>query len=228
MKFGIVNGEKVEPYPKAKGVCPHCDSEIIARCGKVKVWHWAHKRTSHCDHWWESETEWHREWKSHFPNEWQEISHVDSETGEKHIADVKNPFGLVIEFQHSPIKDEERISREEFYKSMIWVVDGRNHKNNFYIGLDGRPLQKSPLAFQINWYGRSRIFHNWGESQVKVFLDLGEDILWRLVKFDVIKKIGVVGFLPKKVFVDDCLKGINIHVTELKDDSENEKTHNNS
>ena len=228
MKFALVNGEKLEPFPKLNGVCPHCDSEMIAKCGKVKVWHWAHKRISHCDPWWESETEWHRKWKSHFPSEWQEISHFDSETGEKHIADVKNPFGLVIEFQHSPMKDEERISREKFYKQMVWVIDGcRNEldKGNFNIGLSG-PIQDSPLAYQINWYSQSRLLHDWGKSQVKVFIDFGEDILWRLVLYDNKRKMGAVSPLPKKAFINDCMKGVEISVAELSDENKNDSESN--
>ena len=74
MRFAIVDGQKVESSPKAKGVCPHCESEMTAKCGRVKVWHWFHKGKPPCDPWWESETEWHREWKDNFPKEWQEAA----------------------------------------------------------------------------------------------------------------------------------------------------------
>ena len=216
MKFALIKEEKVEPYPNGKGVCFNCGSEMIAKCGKVKVWHWAHKSISHCDPWWESETEWHREWKSHFPKEWQEISHTNLVTGEKHIADVKTPFGLVIEFQHSPIKGEERISRENFYKQMVWIIDGCKNeldKSHFNVGFTSNPIQSSPLVYQINWYSQSRILYNWRKSEVKVFIDFGENILWRLFSYDHKKKIGVVAPLPKEVFINDCLGGIDISVT---------------
>ena len=72
----------------------------------------------------ETETQWHRNWKNKFPIVWQEIFLHDEQTGELHIADVRTEHGLVIEFQHSHIKPEERISRENFYKNMVWVVDG--------------------------------------------------------------------------------------------------------
>ncbi|WP_425595275.1 competence protein CoiA family protein [Pseudophaeobacter arcticus] len=42
-----------------RGECPYCGSEMIARCGQVKVHHWAHKSTENCDPWWENETNWH-------------------------------------------------------------------------------------------------------------------------------------------------------------------------
>lgn len=217
MRFALVDGQKTEALPKMKGVCPHCESEMIAKCGRVKVWHWAHRGNPPCDPWWESETEWHREWKSQFPKEWQEIAHVHPETKEKHIADVKNPFGLVIEFQHSTIKIEERISREEFYKQMVWVVDGTRSEldeSYFHMGLSG-PIQTSPLAYRLEWWGKSRLMHNWCESKAKVYFDFGKDVLWRLVTFDQTKKIGVVGPLPKYAFIEDCKRGVQISVTEL-------------
>jgi hypothetical protein len=43
---------------------------------------------------------------------WQEIVHR-SDSGEKHIADVKTDHGWVIEFQHSYLNPEERRSRAD-------------------------------------------------------------------------------------------------------------------
>ncbi len=229
MKYAFVDGEKVEAQPKAKGICPHCHSEMIAKCGRVKVWHWSHKGNPPCDPWWESETEWHREWKNKFPKDWQEVSHVDAITGEQHIADVKNPFGLVIEFQHTAIKPEERASREGFYKQMVWVVDGTRgelDESYFNMGLS-EPLQRSPLAYQVRWWGHGRLLHNWGESKAKVYLDFGKDVVWRLIFFDPQKKVGAVGPLTKEAFIEDCMKGTEISVAELPDEGQaDEKSHN--
>jgi competence protein CoiA len=217
MRFALVDGEKVEAQPKLRGICPHCESEMIAKCGRVKVWHWAHKGKPPCDPWWESETEWHRAWKSHFPIEWQEVSQINPITGEMHIADVKNPYGLVIEFQHSPIKLYERLSREEFYKEMIWIVDGTRgelDESYFNMGLSG-PVQESPLAYRVEWWGRSRLLHDWSKSKVKIFFDFGKEVLWRLVLFDPDKKVGAVGPIPKSALIEDCLRGTQISVSTL-------------
>jgi competence protein CoiA len=43
MKFAIVDDVKTEPSPKMCGICIHCEAEMVSKCGKVKVWHWAHK-----------------------------------------------------------------------------------------------------------------------------------------------------------------------------------------
>ncbi len=124
MKFAIVDGNKIEASKGAKGFCQSCGAEMIAKCGEFKISHWAHKKIRQCDTWWETETEWHREWKGNFPIEWQEIIQFDRFTNEKHIADVRTDKGLVIEFQHSHINPVERRQREDFYKKMIWIVDG--------------------------------------------------------------------------------------------------------
>lgn len=129
MKFSLVDGERREPEPGFAGQCPGCAQPVIAKCGTERVWHWAHKGKRVCDPWWEPETEWHRQWKNLFPREWQESVHR-SPTGEIHIADIKTPNGLVIEFQHSSIKAAERQSREDFYRKMLWIVDGTRLKND--------------------------------------------------------------------------------------------------
>ncbi|MBC8883345.1 hypothetical protein H9X57_07610 [Flavobacterium piscinae] len=131
MKFAIVNGIKSEALKGIKGICPSCGSELIAKCGVQKINHWAHKNTRTCDSWWESETEWHRSWKNNFPIEWQEFILFDTQTKEKHIADVRTENGLVIEFQHSHITPQERYLREKFYKNMVWVVDGTRLKRDY-------------------------------------------------------------------------------------------------
>lgn len=125
MRFALLDNKHIEAAPDISGaVCPGCGAPVIAKCGTQKVHHWAHRNTRMCDSWWEPETQWHRNWKNEFPYEWQEIFLSDEQTGELHIADVRTGHGLVIEFQHSHIKPEERISREKFYKNMVWVVDG--------------------------------------------------------------------------------------------------------
>jgi hypothetical protein len=106
--------ERIKPTPKAIGFCPSCGSPLIPKCGQILCWHWSHK-TLDCDPWYEPESEWHRNWKSLFPDDWQEV------TMGNHRADIKTPRG-VIEFQASSISSTEVQEREEFYGKMIWVV----------------------------------------------------------------------------------------------------------
>lgn len=123
MNYAIIEGKRHTPQKGLRGKCIACDNEMIAKCGNIRLPHWAHKGKKHCDPWWENETEWHREWKNLFPEEWREVPCRDV-TGEKHVADIKRPDGFYIEFQNSVISKEEVESRNLFYKNLVWVVNG--------------------------------------------------------------------------------------------------------
>ena len=138
MRFALIGNNRTEAQPKLNGLCCCCSKPVIAKCGTRKIWHWAHKSKTDCDNWWEPETEWHRNWKNNYPADWQEVSLLDNRTGEKHIADVLTVHNLVIEFQHSHIKPEERTSREQFYKNMVWIVDGTRLKYDYPRFLKGK------------------------------------------------------------------------------------------
>ena len=136
MRVAIVNGERHLPEKGIQGaICPVCEKPVIARCGEIRAHHWAHAKGTECSDSWSSgkETDWHLAWKNEFPDEWQERVLTDSETGEKHIADVLTDKNLVLEFQHSPIDPDERRAREAFYskdgRSMVWIVDMRKIPN---------------------------------------------------------------------------------------------------
>lgn len=46
MKFADINGVRAEATKGAKGSCPGCGSEVIARCGEIRINYWAHKGLS--------------------------------------------------------------------------------------------------------------------------------------------------------------------------------------
>lgn len=131
MKYALANDQRAEAFPGGRGMCPRCNGEVIARCGTHRVHHWAHQGVRDCDSWTEKETEWHRAWKNKFAAECQEFIQHDPLTGERHIADVRTPHGLVIEFQHSHLDPQERIARERFYGNMLWVVDGTRLQRDY-------------------------------------------------------------------------------------------------
>lgn len=149
MQLALVKNKKVEAFFGGRGNCPTCGAETIAKCGPRLMHHWAHHRIRECDPWWENETPWHREWKNKFPLECREVSHIASD-GEIHRADIKTPTGIVIEIQHSTMTDTERMSREDFYKNLVWVIDGTVFKNNFDI-YHQLPDPKSELAKDLVW-----------------------------------------------------------------------------
>lgn len=190
MKFALVDGEKSEATKGAKGSCPSCNSELVAKCGEFKVNHWAHKGSRNCDPWWENETDWHRSWKDSFPKEWQEIVHTNEESGEKHIADVKTESDWVIEFQHSPINSEERLSRNSFYPKLVWVIDGIRRlkdKPKFYQTLEENSIRSDvPRLKRIISPDDCRLIKEWLKSDALVFLDFqdvdkdNQPIIWFL------------------------------------------------
>lgn len=49
MKYAFVNNQRVEAQKGMKGICPVCQQPVIAKCGQIKVNHWAHSKSSHCD-----------------------------------------------------------------------------------------------------------------------------------------------------------------------------------
>ena len=178
MKYANLNNERIEPKKGIVGaVCPICGELVIPKCGSVKMHHWAHKTKQNCDPWWESETEWHRKWKDCFSKEFQEIIMYDNEIGEKHVADVKTKTGFVIEFQHSLMKREEQISRENFYKNMIWVIDAREYYAKFkeHINkLEKSDSNKRYFYIRTNIWEFSIGFPNrWIDSSVPVIFDFG-------------------------------------------------------
>lgn len=186
MKFALVDNKRCEAEKGLMGSCPTCGQAMIAKCGDRIIHHWSHKGKLECDPWWESETEWHRAWKNRFNNEWQEISHTDLSTGEIHRADVKTPKQLVIEFQNSPIKHEERKSREDFYQNMVWVVNGtrrtKDHERftsetEWLAHIDGNANE---LVTEKDCF-KSPLLKEWCDSKVPVIIDFNEPFFWSIM-----------------------------------------------
>ncbi len=130
MFYAINNEEdKIQPYPKGMALCPICKSKVIAKCGDINIWHWAHESLIDCDEWAEPDTEWHSSWKELIKKDYCEV------TISNHRADIFIPFyKRIIELQNSHIAPKEIIEREQFYKNMIWLFNGIE----FYDNLDFR------------------------------------------------------------------------------------------
>ncbi|PWV55568.1 competence protein CoiA [Chitinophaga sp. S165] len=173
MRFAYVNSNLVESEPGLQGLCPGCGQPVIARCGTERISHWAHRQAKRCDSWWEPETEWHRTWKSNYPLAWQEKFLPDPNTGEKHMADIYASDGLIIEFQHSHIKPEERVARERFYRTMVWVVDGTRLERDYPRFLKGKSAfkKKSKPRVFISEFPDECFPSAWLKSSVPVIFD---------------------------------------------------------
>lgn len=135
------NGNRIDIDDSAEEkayFCPLCNGRVIMKKGKFKAHHFAHKSNKDCDEWSSDMSEWHSNWQKQFPVECREC--VIEHNGVKHRADVK--IGdTIIEFQHSPISNEEFNARNEFYLRagyvVIWLFDLREQYYKQLIKEDG-------------------------------------------------------------------------------------------
>lgn len=204
MKFAIVNGERREAEKGLNGTCPGCGAAMVAKCGEIKISHWAHQGKRMCDPWWENETEWHRTWKGQFPVAWQEIVH-HAEDGEKHIADVKTKNGWVLEFQHSFLNPEERRTRSTFYPKLVWIVDATRRERdriqfNKALEMSIRIVQR-PIVLGL-FADDCALLREWGGLSSPVLFDFGEpENLWCMLPVATDGKPYII-LLSRKQFVD--------------------------
>lgn len=182
--------------------------------------HWAHKKKRNCDPWWENETEWHRSWKNNFPDDWQEITFPDEQTGEIHIADVHTSHGLVLEFQHSHINPQERTSRENFYKNMVWVVDGTRLKRDYPRFLKGKDdLRKTNKqgyyfvdfpdeCFPSAWLGSSVpvIFDFRGTESIDKLKDIRKHLYLLFPKDK--RRESILVIISRESFINNAINGV--------------------
>ena len=164
MEFAINEAnQRVDATPSSRASCPICKTSVIAKCGEIKVWHWAHL-VRDCDKWTESESPWHRFWKAVMPSECTEV------VIGPHRADIRTKDNTVIELQHSSISSEEIREREHFYTKhgkMIWLFDATEWGNNFSIRLREGD-SSNYVSFRWKYPHRSHEF-----SMQPRFYDLG-------------------------------------------------------
>lgn len=165
MKWGqcVVTQERVTADHLRQAVCPCCSADLVAKCGNIAPIHWSHASVKDCDPWWEPEGEWHRSWKSLFPDDCQEV------VIQPHRADVKYK-DWVVELQSSPISDTVIQEREEFYgERMIWIIDG--YKFCERVGITRlKDSETEPGRTHLLGWGRPRL--SWKAANKPIFIDL--------------------------------------------------------
>jgi len=145
---------------------------MIAKCGKIMIWHWAHESLDHCDPWRQGETAWHLGWKAKFPKEFAERQIIRD--GKKHIADILLPNGKVIEFQHSPISSEEIAERESFYKNILWVFDATDAAEN------GRfQMYEKDGYWTFRWKAPRKTIRR---CRLPIYIDIGDGQMFEIRK----------------------------------------------
>ena len=185
------DGEPCQAAPGESAFCPGCGEEVVAKCGEVNVWHWAHKSRDDCDPWSEPESEWHIGWKNLFPRINQEV------VLPPHRADIRTDSGLVIELQHSAISPEVIREREQFYGNMVWIVDGEEFAKNFEIF-----PHRGYITFRWKWMRKS-----WLSAERQVLIDLRDDFfLFEIVKMNK-RCTGYGHLLAKETLVESFRNG---------------------
>ncbi|MBR4110577.1 MAG: hypothetical protein IKK43_02665 [Clostridia bacterium] len=161
-----------------KYFCSICGEEVIKRKGLINAHHFAHKSNSKCiesDGWHYDMSDWHYDWQNQFPIENQEV--VFKINDKIHRADVFIN-NTVIEFQHSPITEEEFNDRNNFYKKLgykiIWIFDALGKEISHYRGGKNDNIVCS-------WNYPIRFLNNVDceDSKVDIFLQINEAIWYR-------------------------------------------------
>jgi competence protein CoiA len=129
--ISTTSGERIQAEPRMPAECPVCGARVIAKCGDIVSWHWAHT-SADCDEWAEADSAWHRTWQEQFPEHMREV------TMHPHRADVLTPAG-VVEIQHSYLSPEQIARREAFYGRVTWVWDVRDAYRSGRIELRHKP-----------------------------------------------------------------------------------------
>lgn len=160
------NKERITPEPSIEAFCPGCSEKLISKCGSINVWHFSHKNKD-CDSWYEPETEWHRNWKEFFPVENREV------VIQNHRADIKNNMGIIVELQNSSISSEEIKERENFYHSMMWIINGEE-----FFDKNITTFNKGDY-YTFRWKQPRKC---WFSARCPVYIDIGSKMLFRLNK----------------------------------------------
>jgi hypothetical protein len=104
--------------PGGRSTCPGCDGELVAKCGSIKTWHWAHLRAD-CDPWSEPESAWHLGWKRWLADHRGARTEV---VMPPHRADAVLPDGRIVELQGDYLSAEQIAEREAFYgPDLVWI-----------------------------------------------------------------------------------------------------------
>lgn len=107
----------MEATPQARSECPGCSGRLVAKCGPIVTWHWAHE-TADCDPWAEPESQWHIDWKHRLAALGAAIEVVMP----PHRADAVLPSGQIVELQAGYLSADDILAREGFYGDRLsWV-----------------------------------------------------------------------------------------------------------
>jgi len=156
-----------EAHPKERSHCPGCGTTLIAKCGTLVTWHWAHE-VQDCDPWSEPESEWHHFWKRRLMAHGAAIEVVIP----PHRADALVRNGPIIELQATFLSAEDIAEREAFYgPKMVWLY--RCHwMDRVHFGKRG--FWWKHAAKSLTTHRRPVFWHNGDDDVLRVSLGVVE------------------------------------------------------
>ena len=178
MKYGrLETGQRVSADDASKvnrHFCPGCGAPLILKQGEINDWHFAHESGSECDAFTENKmSEWHIRHQSEFPENCREVRL--EKDGIVHIADVM--FGnLIIEFQHSPMKNEVFEERCDFYTqfgNLLWVFDRTDQFMDENIVWIQKKVDKDYGYYKWKYSDKMLGKYDFKKSKVFLFIELG-------------------------------------------------------
>jgi hypothetical protein len=168
MLIAELENQAIDAWPGGKAYCPICSELVLAKCGSINIWHWAHKAREDCDHWAEGETRWHAHWKRLFPRRCREI------VMGPHRADIKLPK-LTVELQASSISAEQIHEREEFYGNLFWIIRA-DQLTTFNLRNCGYISYRWKYPRKCWWTAHRPLFFDFGDNRIfqikKLYSDL--------------------------------------------------------
>jgi len=167
MKWALEDGQRVEATPGLEAWCPGCGEDVVAKCGELTAWHWAH-RTRDCDPWYEPDSNWHLGWKAQFPKEEQEVG------VRGHRADILTKAGMVVELQAKTINEGLIKEREDHYghKNMVWLVNALKFDIRHQAGATTTE-PSIPWVVEFEWVRPRKA---WFAARAPVYFDLGTSL----------------------------------------------------
>lgn len=181
-----------------------CDMnhELVAKRGKIKVHHFAHKSDCNCicnrDM-----SEWHINWQKDLNP--SNIEVIIVRNNKKHIADCVNENNKVIEFQKSIISESVIQERENFYRNMIWIFDVS--------------LVEFDIKLKDNYYCELYIISGskfFLYTKKKTYLDTGKRGIIRVKRVEGLKIYGYI--IEYKKFIERYFNNIH-HIKYFREDA---------
>lgn len=169
-------------HPLDKYYCRACNGELIVKNGNVRVQHFAHKTKCDCDDYDNDMSEWHLNWQKRFPLKNREVVlklDEDENPFAEHCNKLKRRadvlcYGYAIEFQNSPITQEEFEDRNYFYhllgKKVIWIFNMIDAVENCKIVYNDEWHNRYGDGAKYSWCYASKTFIGYKSNDKDVIL----------------------------------------------------------